>query len=80
VVGTRWNARRLLRSERMDGRALGIDLRGEPAIPAHEDVPSLVDLVDDTAIAGAQARVVARISHELDPRSDRDACADPRSE
>ncbi len=62
----------------MDRGALRIDLRSESAIPAHEDVSALVDLVDDAAIARAQARVVARIVDELDPCSDCDSCTNPR--
>jgi len=48
-----------------------IDLGGEAAIPGDDDAAMLVDLVDDAAIAGTQARVVPRILDELDPRSDR---------
>lgn len=62
---------RRLRGERLDRRALGIDRRGEAAIPAHVYVAALVDLVDDTAVSGAQAGVVARSRDELDPGADR---------
>jgi len=41
---------------------------------------TFIDLVDDAAIARAQARVVARVGDELDPRSDRHSGADPRGE
>lgn len=36
----------------------------------------LVDLVDDTAVTGAQSRVVTGVLDELDPRTDGDAGAD----
>lgn len=49
-----------------------IDLRRESAIPGDEDAAVLVDLVDDAAIAGTQAGVVARVLDELDPRTDSD--------
>jgi hypothetical protein len=45
----------------VERRRLGIDLRDESAIPAHDDVSTLVDLVDDATIAGAQAGVVGRV-------------------
>ena len=62
------------------GCALRIDLGGEPSIPAHEHEPALVDLVDDAAIAGTQTGVVGRSTDELDPRANRDACANTRRE
>jgi hypothetical protein len=71
------NAARLGR-ERVDRGVARVDLRGEATIPRHDDTALLVDLRDDAAISGAQTRVVARSLDELDPRTDRDACADPR--
>lgn len=62
----------------MEWRRLGIDLRDESAIPVHEDVSALVDLVDDPTISGAQTRVIARVLHQFDPRADSDAGTDPR--
>ena len=47
-----------------------IDLGREAAIPGDDDTAVLVDLVDDAAIAGAQAGIVTRSLDELDPRSD----------
>ena len=62
------------------GVSPGIDLGGEAAIPGHDDAALLVDLVDDAAITGAQARVVMRGLDELDPRPDCDSGADPSRE
>ena len=66
-----------LRRQRLDRGALGVDRRSKAAIPGHVHEPSLVDLVDDPAVSGAQARVVARSRDELDPRADCDTRADP---
>ena len=64
----------------VDRSRLGIDLRGEPTIPTHENVSALVDLVDDTTIPCTQTRVVACILDQLDACSDRDTGADPCGE
>ena len=70
----------VLRGQLVDRRARRVDLRGKSAIPAHEYVSALVDLVDDTAIARTQPGVVARVLDELDSRADSDPRADPRRE
>ncbi len=75
-----WPSKQRSSGERVNARRAGIDLGREAAIPGHEDVAVLVDLTDDTAIAGAQARVVARRLDELDPRPDRDTGPDPSRE
>ena len=59
-----------LRGERENGRAAGVDLAGESAIPGHDHSALLVDLVDDAPVAGAQAGVVTRRLDELDPGTD----------
>jgi len=64
----------------VDRSRLGIDLRGEPAIPTHEDVPTLVDLVYNPTIPCTQTRVVACILDQLDACSDRDPGTDPCGE
>jgi hypothetical protein len=64
----------------MDRGVARVDLRGEATIPGHDDAALLVDLRDDPAISGTQTRVVARSLDQLDPRADRDACANPRRE
>ena len=62
------------------GVACGSISVAKPRSQETDDAAVLVDLVDDAAIAGTQARVVARILDELDPRSDRHAGPKPGSE
>jgi hypothetical protein len=73
------NAARLGR-ECVDRGVARVDLRGEATVPRHDDAALLVDLRNDAAVPGTQTRVVARSLDQLDPRADRDACADPRRE
>ena len=70
----------MLRGQLVDRCARRVDLRGKSAIPAHEYVSALVDLVDDAAIARTQPGVVARVLDELDSRADSDPGADARRE
>ena len=50
---------------------LGIDLVYETAIPGHDDLSAIVDLVDDAAVPGAESGVLACVTDELDPHPDR---------
>lgn len=67
-----------LRGEPADRCALRVDLGGKASIPAHDDVATVVDPVDDPAIARAEPGIVARVTRELDPHPDRDPGSDTR--
>ena len=53
-----------------------IHFEGESAVPVHDDEPRIADRFDQTAIAGGQAGVVARID-ELDAHAHPDSGAEP---
>jgi len=76
----RREAVRELRGERPEGRALGIDLVHETAIPVHDDVSAIVDLVDDPAIPGAESGVLAGVADKLDPHPNRHPGSDAGGE
>jgi hypothetical protein len=70
----------LLRREGAERGVLGIDLEREAAIPENDEVPGLVDLVDDAAVACTQSRIAAGVADELDPRADPDSSPDTSQE
>lgn len=48
---------------------LGIDVDRAAAVPAHTDAAVVVDVLDDSTVAGTELGLRG-VAHELDPRSD----------